>query len=155
MGTTQTTICKRNALVRSSYNLAVALRDRAEEILRFTADLAVPFDNNQAERDLRMAKLHQKISGTFRTEHGAQRFATVRSYIETGRKHGLYGLDADPAPVRVDRRADILGAQQVWRPDLLVDVTFESERVTHEWVMWVGTPTDSDPAVLPARRGDS
>jgi len=53
------------------------------------ADLAVPFDNNQGERDLRMAKLQQKISGSFRTEAGARHFATVRSYIETGRKHGL------------------------------------------------------------------
>ncbi|MGH3952073.1 MAG: IS66 family transposase [Pseudonocardiaceae bacterium] len=83
----------RNALERASYNLAVALRDHAGEILLFTADLRVPFDNNQAERDLRMAKLQQKISGTFRTEHGARRFAVVRSYIETGRKHGHNPID--------------------------------------------------------------
>jgi transposase len=84
---------KRNALERASYNLAVALRDHAPEILRFTADLRVPFDNNQAERDLRMAKLQQKISGTFRTEDGARRFAAIRSYIETGRKHGHNPID--------------------------------------------------------------
>lgn len=84
---------KRDALERASYNLGVALRDHADEILRFTADLRVPFDNNQAERDLRMAKLQQKISGTFRTEDGARRFATVRSYIETGRKHGHNPID--------------------------------------------------------------
>lgn len=84
---------KRDALERASYNLAVALRDHADEILRFTADLRVPFDNNQAERDLRMAKLQQKISGTFRTEDGARRFAAVRSYIETGRKHGHNPID--------------------------------------------------------------
>lgn len=70
-----------------------SLRDHAGEILRFTADLRVPFDNNQAERDLRMAKLQQKISGTFRTDDGARRFATVRSYIETGRKHGQNPID--------------------------------------------------------------
>ena len=45
------------------------------------------------DRDLRMAKLQQKVSGSFRTDHGAHRFATVRSYIETGRKHGLNPLD--------------------------------------------------------------
>lgn len=84
---------KRNALERASYNLAVALRDHAGEILRFTTDLRVPFDNNQAERDLRMAKLQQKISGTFRTEAGARHFAAVRSYIETGRKHGHNPID--------------------------------------------------------------
>ncbi len=78
---------------RDAHNLAVALRDHRHEVLRFVADLAVPFDNNQGERDLRMAKLQQKVSGSFRTEHGAQRFATVRSYIETGRKHDLNPLD--------------------------------------------------------------
>jgi transposase len=78
---------------RDAHNLAVALRDHRHEILRFIGDLNVPFDNNQAERDLRMAKLQQKVSGSFRTEHGAHRFATVRSYIETGRKHGLNPLD--------------------------------------------------------------
>ena len=78
---------------RDAHNLAVALRDRRHEILRFVTNLTVPFDNNQAERDLRMVKLQQKISGSFRTEHGAQRFVNVRSYIETGRKHDHNPLD--------------------------------------------------------------
>lgn len=85
---------KRATLQRASYNLAVALRDHADEILRFTADLAVSFDNNQAERDLRMTKLQMKVSGCFRTSEGARRFGHVRSYIETARKHGLNPLDA-------------------------------------------------------------
>jgi transposase len=84
---------KRTKIERTSYNLAVALRDHATEVLRFTADLAVPFDNNQAERDLRMAKLVMKISGCFRTPAGAECFAKVRSYIETGRKQGHNPLD--------------------------------------------------------------
>lgn len=84
---------KRTKIERASYNLAVALRDHGSEVLCFTEDLAVPFDNNQAERDLRMAKLVMKISGCFRTPKGAERFATVRSYIETGRKHGHNPLD--------------------------------------------------------------
>jgi len=78
---------------RDAANLASALRDHRDEVLRFVADLAVPFDNNQGERDLRMAKLQQKISGSFRTDAGARHFATVRSYIETGRKHGLNPFD--------------------------------------------------------------
>ncbi|MGH9124416.1 MAG: IS66 family transposase [Acidimicrobiales bacterium] len=84
---------KRNAAERASYNLAVALEDHADEVLFFLSDLRVPFDNNRAERDLRMAKLQQKISGCFRTEAGARNFARVRSYIETGRKHGLNPVD--------------------------------------------------------------
>ena len=84
---------KANSLERDSYNLAVALRDHKDEVLRFTDDLRVPFDNNQTERDLRTVKLQQKISGCFRTPEGAQRFAAVRSYIETARKHGLNPLD--------------------------------------------------------------
>lgn len=84
---------RRSRLERDSYNLALALRDHAIELLRFTSDLRVPFDNNQAERDLRMAKLQQKISGCFRTDAGAGNFAVVRNYIETGRKHGLNPID--------------------------------------------------------------
>lgn len=59
--------------------------------------------------------------------------------IASGELVEIYGRDPDPVPVRVDRRADTLGTQQVWRLDLLADVTVESERVTHRWVMWVGT----------------
>jgi len=54
----------------------------------------VPFDNNAAEREIRMAKLRQKISGGMRTLTGAQHFAALRSYIATTHKHGLGALDA-------------------------------------------------------------
>lgn len=84
---------RRNAAERATYNLAVALEDHAAEILLFISDTRVPFDNNQAERDLRMAKLQQKISGTFRTQAGVRNFGRVRSYLETGRKHGLNPVD--------------------------------------------------------------
>jgi transposase len=57
-------------------------------ILRFTVDLAVPFTNNQAERDLRPVKLQQKISATWRTLQGLADFATLRSYLSTATKHG-------------------------------------------------------------------
>jgi transposase len=79
---------KRNRTEKIGYNLAVAFQDHKHEILHFVDDLATPFDNNQSERDLRMARLQTKISGCFRSARGAQSFVTVRSYIETGRKHG-------------------------------------------------------------------
>jgi len=68
-------------------------KERAD-VLRFLGDLSVPFDNNLAERDLRMIKVQQKISGCFRTQAGAEIFCTVRSYLSTAKKLGLGLLDS-------------------------------------------------------------
>ena len=69
-----------------SLRLLHVFRDKKEQILLFLRNKAIPFDNNLAERDLRMIKLKQKISGCFRTEHGAEIFCAIRSYISTIRK---------------------------------------------------------------------
>ncbi|SFA56503.1 Transposase IS66 family protein, partial [Anoxybacillus pushchinoensis] len=63
------------------------LQKRKEEALRFLREVHVPFDNNQAERDLRMVKVKENISGTFREETFAQSFCIIRSIVSTLTKH--------------------------------------------------------------------
>jgi transposase len=63
------------------------------DVLRFATDFRVPFDNNQAERDIRMIRIQQKISGSWRSEAGADAFLAVRSYLATARKQHRNALD--------------------------------------------------------------
>ena len=79
---------KKSSTQLTPRRLVNRLQRRRDEVLRFMSDTNVPFDNNGSERDLRMIKLQQKISGCFRTPDGARNFCRVRSYLSTARKQG-------------------------------------------------------------------
>jgi transposase len=84
---------------RVGHNLLLRLSTRKPDVLRFLTDPCVPFTNNLAERDGRMMKLRQKISGGFRSADGAKDFAVIRSLLSTARKQGwdlLHTLTSDP-----------------------------------------------------------
>jgi transposase len=97
---------KRHGYQKKAYNLLVRLDTQRADVLRFCHDFRAPFTNNQAERDIRLVKLQQKISGSWRTTAGARNFCAIRSYISTLRKN----------------RRDVLGGLrllfegQVWFP---------------------------------------
>lgn len=75
-------------------NLICRLENYKASVCMFIKNLCVPFDNNQAERDLRMIKVKTKVSGCFRSEEGAQEYLTIMSYIGTAHKHGINAFTA-------------------------------------------------------------
>ena len=92
LGITQTA-ARSDAVMKKHPALARRLLERQDDYLRFTHDWRVPPDNNGSERDIRMIKLRQKISGCLRTLTGAQQFCTIRSYLSTAAKHGKHLFD--------------------------------------------------------------
>ena len=88
-------IVKSNARKKSkAENLFIRLRQYQTEIVRFADNFDVPFDNNQAERDIRNIKVKQKVTGGFRTDDGAKDYADTISFISTVVKHGSSVLGA-------------------------------------------------------------
>src|SRR4029453_15515760 len=92
IGLTQTSP-RASKVMRKHHALARRLLDRQDDYLRFTHDWRVPADNNGSERDIRMIKLRQKVSGCLRTLTGARQFCAIRSYLSTAAKHGRAFFD--------------------------------------------------------------
>ncbi|MBA2792447.1 MAG: transposase, partial [Thermoleophilaceae bacterium] len=87
-------------------NLLVRLDRDREQVLRFAHDFRVPFDNNLAERDVRMIKLQQKISGCWRTITGTEQFLALRAYLSTANKNDQ----------PITRALTALAARDPWLP---------------------------------------
>jgi transposase len=81
-------------LMAKHHALARRINDRQDDYLRFTADPRVSFDNNAAEREIRMIKLRQKVSGCLRTLTAAEQFCVIRSYLATAAKHGIHFFES-------------------------------------------------------------
>ena len=86
IGITQTA-ARTSETMKKHHALARRLHDRQDDYLRFTRDWRIPPDNNGSERDIRMIKLRQKVSGSLRTLTGARQFCAIRSYLSTAAKH--------------------------------------------------------------------
>jgi transposase len=93
IGMEQTT-ARSGKLMKKHNALARRLIERQDDYLRFTSDWRIPADNNGSERDIRMIKLRQKVSGCLRALLGAQQFCAIRSYLSTAAKHGMHFFEA-------------------------------------------------------------
>jgi hypothetical protein len=101
------TASRSGKLMKKHHALARRLLDRQDDYLRFTRDFRAPPDNNGCERDIRMVKLRQKVSGCLRTMAGARQFCAIRSYLSTAAKHGMTFFEA----------LVMLTASHPWLPD--------------------------------------
>jgi hypothetical protein len=90
----QATAGRHSALVKKDHALFTRITRRLGDYLRFVNDPRIPFDNNASEREIRICKLRIKVSGSMRSQRGAQEFCRIRSYLQTTQKHGIGWLTA-------------------------------------------------------------
>ena len=123
---------------RIGHNLALRLRKHKEGCLRFLTDPRTPVTNNEAERDLRMAKLRQKISGGFRSERGAYNFARMRAVIATARKQGWNVLQTlvHPDPMQLNPNCASENTGTATSPDRH-DPSHTNARANQTWVVTI------------------
>ena len=135
---------------RKGHNLALNLHRYGDETLRFLADPDVPFTNNEAERDLRMMKLRQKISGGFRSQSDADDFAILRTVIATAQKQGRDVLNALAGSSRPLHRRHPIRLNQPGAANPMPDILG-----SYEMSCSVMVPLRGPPVLLSFRHGAS
>ena len=120
---------RRSKLQKKRHALAIRMRNREGDYLRFAHDLRVPFDNNEAERVIRMSKLRIKVSGCMRSMHGAETFCAIRSYLATAARTASTGSTPSSGPLKATPGSP---APHNHRPQIAAAITEDNPKTETE-----------------------